>query len=242
MSDGDISGLLRLPCNVLFKGPSHRFCICHEALKFCSLGKVQNALHVPRITTSWPQKAVWDRQLLHSWLANVLRYHSFDIATFKVVWACGALICFQHLASKCASRAFARHACALFWTSQLSTVVRAYLCAHLALPFPAPVSSFYWLFLWEFSLTLPTSAASPVHIGGSLTLTFLRLWFNERMWIGKAPQVKRMRHTNFDIHCPNAFASTAQRGCKTGSVCEKMCTWRELDSQDWDRNNKAKRI
>ena len=163
----------------------------HVLLTF---GKVQNPLRLPRETTSEPPKVVRTPGVLYILTSKCASRHNGVHFFAKVVRTWCALYI---LTSKCASRhngvqlvishlarwlRTRRFSEPTFRPSGATNHLKNTGCFATFLPFRAPASSFFWLFLFSaflsstllssstllFSLTLPISAFSSVHIVGSM--------------------------------------------------------------------------
>ena len=180
----------------------------HVLLTF---GKVQNPLRLPRETTSEPPKVVRTPGVLYILTSKCASRHNGVHFFAKVVRTWCALYI---LTSKCASRhngvqLVISHLARWLRTRRFSEPFRPsgatnHLkntgCFATFLPFRAPASSFFWLFLFSaflssallssstllFSLTLPISAFHVSILSEVWLLNFLRLydmiWYDIVYW------------------------------------------------------------
>ena len=163
-----------------------RFGKCHKTRQFCSL------LTRPTIPCACHAKAhlnlqKWREHVVFCafWLWNVLRATTAcTFSTSQLPKVVGTWCVLYILTLKCASRHNDVHffisaalASLLFDPPEPQIIGKTQCCATF-LPFRAPASSFFWLFLFSdfflsstvlFSLTLPHLCFSSVHIVGSLT-------------------------------------------------------------------------
>ena len=128
----------------------HRFRNCHKTLMFCSGCRIPCACHAKRSFSvqKWPERGAF----CAFWLRNVLR--ATTASNFSsLIWPEGS-----------APAALASHI--LFDPPEPQNIGKT-RCFATLLPFRAPASSFFWLFLFSdllssslliSSLTLPTSA------------------------------------------------------------------------------------
>ena len=165
------------------KSGAYMWCLAHFDFEMC-FAPQQRALFRHLNFQKWSEHGV----LCTFWLRNVLRapqrVHFFDISTSK---SGPNMVCFVHFdVDMCFAPQQRANACnlsSLIWPAGSAPTALASLlfdppepqiigktqCFATFLPFRAPVSSFFWLFLFSDLLSSTLLCFSSVHIVGSLT-------------------------------------------------------------------------